>query len=420
MSPLRLHFAVLENGLTLIGEHDPSALSMAAGYFVRTGARDEAAGESGVSHFLEHMVFKGTARRRGDDVNRQFDEMGAQYNAFTSEEATVFYGNVLPEFQAPLLDLLTDILAPALRPDDFELERQVILEEIARYEDQPQFTVLDQVRRVFYGTHPLGQSVLGSGDSIGALTPERMRQYHARRYRAGNVILALTGRFDWEQALAHARTATAGWLPARPPRDTAEPPARTAIEARETDRFHHVHGAWMTRGVPAQGSQRYAAELAAMALGAGRGSRLFWDVVDPALAVRCSAYHVEEDGAGFFGGAFECEPHRYDEVAGRIRQAWTRLCRAGLGADELERVKRKMNSALILHNETPFGRLVQLGMGWLYRGEIERLQTILEQVDSVGLPAVNELLRGLDGEPWAEFTLRPGAPELPRPKPGAN
>src|SRR5947209_3440993 len=123
----------LPNGLTVIGEQNPAALSMAAGYFARTGARDEAPQVSGVSHFLEHMAFKGSARRSADDVNREFDEIGAQYNAFTSEENTVYYGAVLPEFQERSLDLLTDMMRPALRTDDFDVEKNVILEEIALY-----------------------------------------------------------------------------------------------------------------------------------------------------------------------------------------------------------------------------------------------------------------------------------------------
>src|SRR5947209_20604230 len=172
----------LPNGLTVIGEQNPAALSMAAGYFARTGARDEAPQVSGVSHFLEHMAFKGSARRSADDVNREFDEIGAQYNAFTSEENTVYYGAVLPEFQERSLDLLTDMMRPALRTDDFDVEKNVILEEIALYQDRPQFTVMVQARETFFDKHPLGHSVLGTPESIGALQQDQMREYFQRRY----------------------------------------------------------------------------------------------------------------------------------------------------------------------------------------------------------------------------------------------
>jgi predicted Zn-dependent peptidase len=128
---------VLDNGLTVIGEYNPAALSMAAGYFVRTGGRDESRELSGVSHFLEHMLFKGTARRSAADVNREFDEIGADYNASTSEENTIYYGAVLPEHQHPLVDLLTDMMHPALPQEDYDTEKKVIQEEIALYKDAP-------------------------------------------------------------------------------------------------------------------------------------------------------------------------------------------------------------------------------------------------------------------------------------------
>src|SRR5918911_4699037 len=163
---MRYDHLTLDNGLNIVGEYNEGAQSMAVGYFVRTGSRDETPAISGCSHFLEHMLFKGSDRRSADDVNREFDEIGAQYNAFTSEENTVYYGAVLPEFQERALDLLTDMMRPALRTDDFDMEKKVILEEIALYRDRPQFLVIDEARSTFYPGHPLGQSVLGTTETI--------------------------------------------------------------------------------------------------------------------------------------------------------------------------------------------------------------------------------------------------------------
>src|SRR2546422_620620 len=134
---MHFHHHTLANGLTLVGETSPSARSAALGFFVRTGARDETPEVSGVSHFLEHMVFKGTPRRSAFDVNRDFDRIGADYNAYTSEEPTVFHAAVLPEYLPQALDILADILRPSLRDEDFQTEKQVIIEEIGMYEDQP-------------------------------------------------------------------------------------------------------------------------------------------------------------------------------------------------------------------------------------------------------------------------------------------
>src|SRR5262249_29688101 len=149
----------LDNGLEIVAECDAAAYSTALGFFVNSGARDETDEVSGVSHFLEHMVFKGTPTRSADDVNREFDEMGAHYNAFTNEENTVFYAAGLPEYQQKTVELLADIMRPSLREEDFSTEKQVILEEIKMYDDQPPFGVDDKCRAAFFGTHPLSRSV---------------------------------------------------------------------------------------------------------------------------------------------------------------------------------------------------------------------------------------------------------------------
>src|SRR5262245_26388275 len=185
------HSHKLPNGLQLIGETSPSARSVAVGFFVRTGSRDETAAESGVSHFLEHMMFKGTPRRTALDVNLDFDRIGASYNAYTSEEMTVFYAAVLPEYLDNAVDILADILRPSLRLEDFTTEKEVILEEIGMYEDMPGFAASENARKIYYGPHPLGQSILGSKESIRELSRDAMQAYFDRRYAAPNIVVAV-------------------------------------------------------------------------------------------------------------------------------------------------------------------------------------------------------------------------------------
>src|SRR3954462_12147561 len=192
------HSHKLPNGLTIIGETSPSARSAAVGFFVRTGSRDETPEVSGVSHFLEHMVFKGTPRRSAFDVNRDFDKIGAHYNAFTSEENTVFYAAVLPEYLPPAVDLLADILRLSLRVEDFEMEKNVIIEEIGMYEDQPHWSAYDHAKRAYFAEHPLGNSILGTPESIRVLKRDQMKEYFARRYVARNITVVAAGNFDWE------------------------------------------------------------------------------------------------------------------------------------------------------------------------------------------------------------------------------
>src|SRR5437870_6074287 len=196
---MSFHKHVLSNGLTIVGEISPSARSVAVGFFVKTGARDETAAESGVSHFLEHMVFKGTPHRTALEVNYDFDRIGAHYNAFTSEENTVFYAAILPEYLPQAVDILADILRPSLRVEDFDMEKKVIIEEIGMYEDQPMWSAYDRAKKAFFADHPLGNSVLGTPDSITALTRDQMQGYFDKRYVAANITVSAAGNFSFPQ-----------------------------------------------------------------------------------------------------------------------------------------------------------------------------------------------------------------------------
>ena len=174
---LNFHHHELPNGLTVIAEANDDMHTAAVGFFVKTGTRDEDKPVMGVSHFLEHMMFKGTARRSADDVNREFDELGANYNAFTSHENTVYYAQVLPEFLPRAVDLLGDMLRPALRGEDFDMEKNVILEEIGMYDDRPQWRLQDTLLEEFYGEHPLSYRVLGTKRiGQGELTADQMKR----------------------------------------------------------------------------------------------------------------------------------------------------------------------------------------------------------------------------------------------------
>jgi predicted Zn-dependent peptidase len=169
------------------------------GFFVKTGSRDETPEVSGVSHFLEHMVFKGTPHRTALEVNYDFDKIGASYNAFTSEENTVFYAAILPEYVPQAVDILADILRPSLRGEDFDMEKNVIIEEIGMYEDQPGWSAYDHAKKHYFSTHPLGNSILGTPESITALSRDQMAGYHQRRYVASNVMAVAAGNFDWQR-----------------------------------------------------------------------------------------------------------------------------------------------------------------------------------------------------------------------------
>src|SRR5437016_13288391 len=164
------------------------------------------------------MVFKGTPRRTALDVNRDFDRIGAQYNAFTSEENTVFYAAILPEYMADTVDILADILRPSLRGEDFDMEKNVIIEEIGMYEDQPMWSAYDRAKRVYFADHPLGNSILGTPESIRALTREQMHAYFQGRYVAPNITVAAAGNYDWKELVALVKKHCGDWTSSPAPR----------------------------------------------------------------------------------------------------------------------------------------------------------------------------------------------------------
>lgn len=383
----------LDNGLEVVAEVDPEAHSTALGFFVRTGSRDETAEVAGVSHFLEHMVFKGTDRRSADDVNREFDELGAHYNACTSEENTIFYAAVLPEYQDRTVALLADILRPALREEDFDTEKQVILEEISMYEDMPPFGADDKCRAAFFGSHPLSHSVLGTVESIRALSAGAMRDYARRRYGPENVVLVGAGRVDFDALVAVADEICGEWpsVGARRAVPPFEPVDQfLVLEKRSATQQYAVA---LAAAPSAESPERHAARLLATILGDELGSRLYWELVEPGLAETASLNHCEFEGAGAMMTYLSCTPETIDENLRRLHDLYARAERDGVTPDELRQAKNKVRSRLVLAGERPRGRLFMIGGDWITRREYSSIDDELAILEAISLEQVNRVLR---------------------------
>ncbi|MGZ3637812.1 MAG: M16 family metallopeptidase, partial [Ktedonobacterales bacterium] len=222
----------LPNGLQILGQRMPDLESISVCFHVRTGSRDEHdPALYGVSHFLEHMVFKGTARRDAEQITLDFNKMGAEFNAFTSVEQTVYYARVLGDYLPDAVDLLSDMMRPRLDAQDFAMERNVILEEIARSEDVPTNQAYRKLLGTYFEGTSLSHEVLGTRQSIRELSVEQMRDYHARRYAANNLILAIAGNFDWERLVALAEEKCGAWTQGEAGRD-----AQPFVPAQSTSR----------------------------------------------------------------------------------------------------------------------------------------------------------------------------------------
>lgn len=389
---MQFHQTQLPNGLQIIGEVKPAAQSVAVGFFVQTGARDEAADVSGVSHFLEHMAFKGDDTYSAEDVNRIFDEVGASYNASTGEEVTFYYAAILPEYLDQTFELLARMMRPSLREEDFDMEKQVILEEIGMYEDMPGFAIYDATMSTHFAEHPLGQSILGSTESIRNLTVEQMRNYHSQRYGASNLVLAATGNFDWDHLLELARQHCDNW--------NAGAPGRTVVEAVPQPHKHWIkrpgmnqqHLMQMAPAPPASSALRFAAEMVATIVGDESTGRLYWDLVETGLAETAELSFNDYDGSGAWATYLCCAPGEAEANLDRIREIFADFNQQGPTPEEFEQARNKVASRIVLSSERPMGRLVALGGNWVYRNEYRSVADDLAMLKSLTLDDVRALL----------------------------
>ncbi|HJN09810.1 MAG TPA: pitrilysin family protein [Pirellulaceae bacterium] len=391
----------LDNGLQVIAECNPNAYSSAFGFFVNTGSRDETDVISGVSHFLEHMVFKGTPKRTAADVNRELDEIGSQSNAYTSEEHTVYYASVLPEFQANVVDLLGDIMRPSLRKEDFEVEKKVILEEIAKYEDQPPFGATDKCMAAHFVGHPLGRSVLGTAESVTALTATQMRDYFNQRYSPGNITLAASGKVDFDALVAQAAKISADWQPFTVRRETPRAAARSAINVIEKAQAVQQYAVQIANGPAAMDEDRYACRLLATVLGDDSGSRMFWELVDTGEAEYASIGTYEFQGTGIQMTFLCCAPEDCRANLGRIHELQESVEQNGITEDELERAKSKVCSSIVLRAERSANRMFGVGSGWLQRREYT---TVRESVDRYKAVTVADIVAVVEKHPYTTNT----------------
>lgn len=382
----------LPNGLEIIAECNPDAYSAALGFFVNTGARDESGNLAGVSHFLEHMAFKGTPARSAADVNRELDEIGSHANAFTSEEQTVYYAAVLPEWQRRATAILSDILRPALRDDDFNLEKQVILEEIAKYEDQPPFGAGEKCMALHFRNHPLGHSVLGTNETVTALTPELMRGYFERRYRPNNICLVAAGKVDFAALVADAEQHCGAWPARKVARETPPAPSSTDFQLIHKPSAAQQYVVQIANGPATEDADRFAGGLFATILGDDSGSRFFWELVDTGRAECASMTACEFQRAGVFMTFLCCAPADAAENLSCLERLLAQVEEEGITEAELTRAKSKICSQVVLQSERPSNRLFAVGGNWLARREYRTIRDAVDSYRSVTLHDIHDLL----------------------------
>jgi predicted Zn-dependent peptidase len=405
---LSFHHEQLPNGLDIIGEVSDTAQSVAVGFMVKTGARDETPELSGVSHFLEHMMFKGTPRRTSQQVNEEFDALGARNNAFTSNEVTCYWANVLPEFTVPVLDLLADMLRPSLRSDDFDMEKKVIIEEISLYLDRPSHVLFEAVMQDHFGAHPMANSVLGTKESVGGLTRDGMLEYFSRRYSPSNMVLAVAGAVDFPEFVKQTAQRCGAWTNQNVGRayPTPEPkPRRRHIRDPKLQR-HYIAG--LVPGPSAQDDERFAAQVLSDVLGDHEGSRLYWALVEPGLADEADFSFYPHDRTGSFLLFASCDPERAAKVEEILLGELTRTLKEGLSDAEVLRSKNKIQTGTVIQGELPLGRMRALAARWIYNHEYRTLEEDLAQLDAITRPDLQAIIERYRFAPMTITTLGPG------------
>lgn len=398
----------LDNGLTIVAVEHDEAHTAATGFFVRTGSRDEHAGIMGVSHFLEHMMFKGTDRRTAEQVNAEFDDIGANYNASTSQEITCYWAHVLPEFLPRAIDLLSDILRPALRNEDFEMERNVILEEIGMYDDQPFFVGYEHAMEQFFDTHRLGFRILGTQKTITDLKREQMLAYFEQRYAADNIIVALSGKIDFDACVDQIQKACGHWQPSGVQREMDDHQPKAQTRDIEMDGLARHYMILLTPGPSAQSDMRYDAAVAAYLLGDADNSLLYWNLVDPGYADEADVNAQPHDQIGSTIAFASCQPDRAEQVESIMCDTLDSFV-STITDEQIERAKNKIATGMMVQNERPLGRMMALSGSIMYLGEYRSIDDELKRVMQVnrdGLAA------------WAEQSiLQPRTIVRLKPKP---
>jgi len=368
----------------------PTVRSVAFGIWVGVGSRDETPGLAGASHYLEHLLFKGTKRRSALDIAAVMDAVGGEMNAFTAKEYTCYYARVLDSDLPLAVDVVADMVTSSLiATDDVESERGVILEEIAMHDDAPDDIVHDAFAKAIFGDHPLGRPVLGTVESITAVSRSSINGYYRRRYKPSQMVVAVAGNLDHNKVVRLVRKAFAGFLddtsaaPAEPRAGRSGPPVLGGVQVtrRPTEQANLVLG---TGGLSRTDERRFALGVLNNALGGGMSSRLFQEVRERrGLAYSVYSYHSQYADTGLFGIYAGCAPSRVNQVLSLCREQLDAVASKGITAEEIARGKGQLKGSLVLGLEDTGSRMSRLGKGELVYGEQLTVDEVIDRIDAV-------------------------------------
>ena len=381
------------SGLRVLTERMPDVRSATIGFWVAAGSRDEEPEVAGVSHFLEHLLFKGTDTRTAKEIADAVDAVGGEMNAFTTKEYTAFYTRLVDLDVELGLDILSDIMwSPAFRPDEIEAERQVILEEILMHEDDPSDLVHDVLHEAMFPEHALGRQVLGDAQTISAMSRDQIHGYWASCYRPANIVVAAAGNLDHDAIVEGIDRRFAGATGGRVPDRSAPvaPPWPVLVASRPTEQAHLAVGL----GAPsAHDPHRFAFSVLNQVLGGGMSSRLFQEIREKrGLVYSVYSYRCGYADTGALAVYAGTAPSRAHDVLALVHEELDRLGESGITAQELDAAKGHLRGSLALGLEDSGSRMSRLGRSQLVHGEVLPIDEVVARTDAVTLDDVRRVI----------------------------
>jgi predicted Zn-dependent peptidase len=387
------------SGLRIVTEEIPNVRSAAFGIWVNVGSRDESTSVAGASHFLEHLLFKGTKTRTALDISSSIEAVGGEMNAFTSKEYTCFYARVIDADLPLAIDVISDLITSSLgRPEDVDAERKVVLEEISMRDDDPSDLVHDLFAETFFGDTPVGRPILGTVESITSMSRNSIFNYYKKRYLPEDIVIAVAGNIEHQKVIdavvkAMSRDGFLGDTKSEfKMRSTAKVKRRgerIGLIHRKTEQAHLFLG---VDGVARDDQRRFAMSVLSAALGGGMSSRLFQEIREKrGLAYSVYSYAQQFAGTGALGFYAGCTPSKATEVISLIREVLNDVAINGLTHEELLRAQGAVKGTLVLSQEDTGSRMSRIGKSELVHGEIQSFDEILGAITKVSSSDIREL-----------------------------
>ena len=387
------------SGLRIVTEEIPNVRSAAFGIWVNVGSRDESPSVAGASHFLEHLLFKGTKTRTALDISSSIEAVGGEMNAFTSKEYTCFYARVIDSDLPLAIDVIADLITSSLgRPEDVDAERKVVLEEISMRDDDPSDLVHDLFAETFFGDTPVGRPILGTVESIKGMSRNSIFNYYKKRYLPQDIVIAVAGNIKHQKVIDAVLKAMVrdGFLgnskndfKMRPSSKVKRQGKTIGLIHRKTEQAHLFLG---VEGVARDDKRRFAMSVLSAALGGGMSSRLFQEIREKrGLAYSVYSYAQQFAGTGMLGFYAGCTPKKATEVIALIREVLNDVAVNGLTHEELNRAQGAVKGTLVLSQEDTGSRMSRIGKSELIHGQIQSFDEILGEISKVSSSEIREL-----------------------------